>query len=288
MGSNNSIDHSSDLRSRFDQEFFSYLNRTSFKSAPVALREATHYALSGTGKRLRPSLALEAARLNHITHESAMFLAAATETLHTYSLVHDDLPAMDDDDYRRGQLTCHKKFGEDVGILVGDLLQSIAFELLALAEVDALVVRYFARCTGAAGMVSGQFLDTQSTSRANLHPLKIHRLKTARLIEACICMPYLMKKNISMDYFRWARKLGLFFQITDDLIDAQSSSEVLGKTAGKDLAQDKLTAVSFWGLPQARSMAQKIAEELYAKALQLFPDSPFFISLPQMLLHRIR
>lgn len=271
-------------KSRFERDFLSLLRSTSLKSAPPLLREATEYALSGSNKRLRPVLVLEAARLSGLPEPKAMLVASAFECLHSYSLVHDDLPAMDNDDMRRGQPACHKKYGEATGILVGDLLQSISFEFLAQAAIPPIAVQYFARAVGAQGMVAGQFIDMANNTD---NTRRLHRLKTGKLIEAAITLPYLsLGKPLSLNVVRWGRGLGLLFQITDDLLDATADSAALGKTAGKDAAQNKKTFVALLGLAGAQAEAEKLAAKLAQSAKTWFSGSELFQGLPHFLLGR--
>jgi len=271
-------------KSRFERDFLSLLRSTSLKSAPAGLREATEYALSGSNKRLRPVLVLEASRLAGLPEPRALLVAAAFECLHSYSLVHDDLPAMDDDDLRRGQPSCHKKYGEATAILVGDLLQSLSFELLARAQMPAIALQYFARAVGAQGMVSGQFIDMQADTE---NTRKLHRLKTGKLIELAITLPYLARgEKLSLRVVRWGRGLGLLFQITDDLLDATADSATLGKTAGKDAEQHKKTFVAQLGLEETRVHARQITNRLEESAKQIFPASELFRALPAYLLNR--
>ena len=271
-------------KSRFERDFLSLLHSTSLKSAPAGLREATEYALSGSNKRLRPVLVLEASRLAGLPEPRALLVAAAFECLHSYSLVHDDLPAMDDDDLRRGQPSCHKKYGEATAILVGDLLQSLSFELLARAQMPAIALQYFARAVGAQGMVSGQFIDMQADTE---NTRKLHRLKTGKLIESAITLPYLARgEKLSLRVVRWGRGLGLLFQITDDLLDATADSTTLGKTAGKDAEQHKKTFVAQLGLEETKAQAQQITARLEDSAKEIFPASELFRALPAYLLNR--
>jgi geranylgeranyl pyrophosphate synthase len=271
-------------KSRFERAFFSLIQKTSLKAAPTVLREATIYALSGKNKRLRPVLSLEACSLSGLTDDTAVSIAAAFECLHTYSLVHDDLPAMDDDDLRRGQPSTHIKYGESTAILVGDLLQALSFELLLRAKVPTRALEYFARAVGARGMVSGQFLDMQGQQDNNL---TLHRLKTAKLIEAAIALPFLTAgEKLYLSRMRWGRELGLLFQITDDLLDITGDSAALGKTAGKDAAQKKKTVVALFGFDESKKRAQEIAQNLEQTARLIFPTSELFQSLPVFLLNR--
>ena len=271
-------------KSRFERDFLLLLRRTSLKSVPAGLREATEYSLAGKNKRLRPILALESARIAGMPDSEALSIAAAVECLHTYSLVHDDLPAMDNDDLRRGQASTHKKFGEASAILVGDLLQALSFECLAQSGLPVSAIAYFARAVGAQGMVSGQFLDMLA-SDANTY--RLHRLKTGRLIEAALMLPQMRGgKRLSLPQIRWARGLGLLFQITDDLLDTTGDTQALGKTAGKDAAQHKKTIVALLGLEAAKRKAQTITRLLEQTAPQVFPQSDLLRQLPAFLLQR--
>ena len=271
-------------RSRFERDFFLRLKKTSLKSAPPRLHEATLYALSGANKRIRPVLALETATLANLQDDRAFAIAAAFECVHSYSLVHDDLPAMDNDDMRRGQPSCHKKYGEATAILVGDLLQGLAFELLTLAKLQPVAINYFARAIAAQGMVSGQHLDMENHTTSLR---RLHRLKTGRLIEAALNLPLLTAKgSLTLATVRWGRGLGMLFQITDDIIDATSDSATLGKTAGKDAEQNKKTFVRELGLAQAKLAAEKLAMQLANSARVLFAASPLLQQLPAFLLAR--
>ena len=271
-------------RSRFERDFFLRLKKTSLKSAPPRLHEATLYALSGANKRIRPVLSLETAALANLQDDRAFAIAAAFECVHSYSLVHDDLPAMDNDDMRRGQPSCHKKYGEATAILVGDLLQGLAFELLTLAKLQPVAINYFARAIAAQGMVSGQHLDMENHTTS---VRRLHRLKTGRLIEAALNLPLLTAKgSLTLATVRWGRGLGMLFQITDDIIDATSDSATLGKTAGKDAEQNKKTFVRELGIAQAKLAAEKLAMQLANSARVLFAASPLLQQLPAFLLAR--
>jgi farnesyl diphosphate synthase len=189
---------------------------------------------------------------------------------------------MDDDDLRRGQPSCHKKYGEATAILVGDLLQALSFELLA--TVGAPAIQYFARAVGGQGMVSGQFLDMTPN---NTSSLRLHRLKTGKLIEASVVLSFIVSQGkLNLVIMRWARDLGLLFQITDDLLDATQNSDTLGKTAGKDAAQQKKTVIAVLGMEAAVKHAQDLAAKLKANAVRVFPESAMFAALPEYLLSR--
>ncbi len=304
----------SDLYNRkkkyFENKLFPVLTKSSFYDSPDSLQIAAGYSIRSGGKRLRPVLAMEASRIAGMDEEKSLFLAVAVEMLHTYSLIHDDLPAMDNDDYRRGQKTCHKKYGEAMAILAGDALQAVAFELVALGNFTPEVIRFFGASVGFNGMAGGQSLDMDH-SRYERHEevLRwIHRLKTGHLIEFSVAAPFLdVLSRMFPDYTRrkphenpevmeyksrvtkirnWALKLGELFQMTDDLLDHSGTLEELGKTPGKDVAQDKLTYISLLGVAETQSRAERYAADLTKKAKQYFPDSILFQELPQYIINR--
>jgi len=241
--------------------------------------EAMRYMALGGGKKLRPVLALMAAEACGGSAAVAMPAALAVEMVHTYSLIHDDLPAMDNDDLRHGRPACHKAFGEAMAILAGDGLVTEAFGVLARSVPDAatarLLVAELASAAGAAGMVGGQAADLKaererSTDERTLE--LIHRRKTARMIEASVVMGA-MAVGASEHYVRSLRAygshLGLAFQIADDVLDAAAPTEVLGKTAGKDAHAGKLTYAKCYGLDASRRCARDEADRAVA-ALGVF------------------
>src|SRR5271169_2255772 len=240
---------------------------------PVSIHEAMRYSVFAGGKRLRPALCLEAARLFSDPPVAAMATACAIEFIHTYSLIHDDLPALDNDDLRRGKPTSHKKFGEAAAILTGDALLTLAFEILAAAPVDASSrVAMLTEISSAAGtingMVGGQVADLEAEGkRINPEMLEyIHRSKTAALIRASISSGAMCAGALPEDVARLRRfgeTLGLLFQVTDDILDVEETSAALGKTAGKDAAQQKATYPAVHGLERSH----QIANELAAKAV---------------------
>ncbi len=236
------------------------------------LIDAMRYATLGGGKRLRGYLVAEVASLFKVAAEGADRVAASVEMLHAYSLVHDDLPAMDDDDLRRGQPSTHRKFDEATAILAGDALQTMAFDILAnplthdSAEVRINLVRALADASGAAGMVGGQMIDMEGEGRAlSLEEVaRLHALKTGCLIrysaEAGAILGQAsddVRKRISA----YGRDLGAAFQIADDVLDATASAEELGKTAGKDEAAGKSTYVALLGVDGAAREAKRVAEQ---------------------------
>ncbi len=251
------------LRSIVDE----YLQGLSFASeaAAAGLEQAMRYSLLAGGKRIRPVLALATAEAIGRDRSSVLPLAAALELIHTYSLIHDDLPAMDDDDLRRGRPTCHKAFGEAVAILAGDGLYAEAFRHLLVhqrgepAHVLAAAAE-LASATGVGGMVGGQYLDVAGTAPAGPQGLRrLHALKTGRLIRASIECVLLIDGSRESDTIRsfniYAGELGVLFQIVDDILDVTGSQETLGKARGSDARLGKRTYVTEFGLAGARELA---------------------------------
>jgi farnesyl diphosphate synthase len=240
------------------------------------LFEAMRYATLGGGKRLRPFLVIEGARLFDVAEEHAARAGAAVELVHCYSLVHDDLPAMDDDDLRRGRPTCHIEFDEATAILAGDALLTLAFEVLAQPlthpdpAVRAALVLSLAQAAGALGMVGGQMLDLEAEKRAlGLEEIKrLQRMKTGALFTfACGAGPILgsASEAARQALAGYAKDLGLAFQIADDLLDAVGSEAEVGKKVGKDAAAGKATFVSLLGLEEARREAHRLVEHAVSR-----------------------
>jgi geranylgeranyl diphosphate synthase type II len=253
-------------------EVESYLEQIRFSSehATSGLEEAMRYSLLAGGKRIRPVLALATAEAIGRARSSVLPLAAAIELIHTYSLIHDDLPAMDDDDLRRGRLTCHKAFGEDVAILAGDALYAEAFKLLLTEQVGDPVhvlaaAAQLAGATGVQGMVGGQYLDVAETAPAGAAGLRrLHELKTGRLIASSIECVLLLDGGCdsqTADSLRaFAGELGVLFQIIDDILDVTGSEDALGKQQGSDVRLGKRTYVTEFGLDGARRLADESRE----------------------------
>lgn len=236
------------------------------------LVEAMRYSVLGGGKRMRGFLAIETARIFSVNVTCAARVAAAIEMLHAYSLIHDDLPAMDDDDLRRGKPSCHKAFDEATAILAGDALQTRAFEVLAESdthsdpEVRCELVLALAGASGARGMVGGQMIDIVSEGRALEPPMitRLQALKTGRLIQfSAEAGAILGRASGPQRHFiaAYGRDLGAAFQIADDILDEEGSAATLGKTAGKDAAQGKATMVSVMGIERARTHAEHLAQQ---------------------------
>jgi geranylgeranyl diphosphate synthase type II len=249
-----------------------YLAELRFSGDPriEGLDEAMRYSLLAGGKRVRPVLVLATARAAGAEPESVLPAAAAIELIHTYSLIHDDLPAMDDDELRRGRPTSHVKFGEDVAILAGDGLFAEAMSLFATRQegerarvLDAIAE--LASATGVSGMVGGQYVDV-AAERAALDEeglRDMHSLKTGRLIAASVAVPLLiagMPEDATIPYRRFAEELGVLFQIVDDVLDVTGTDEELGKPHGSDERHGKLTYVSVFGLERARELAAESHE----------------------------
>jgi geranylgeranyl diphosphate synthase, type II len=243
-----------------------YLAAMRFSAEPAAagLEEAMRYSLLAGGKRIRPVLALATARAIGRDAVSVLPLAAAIELIHTYSLIHDDLPAMDDDDLRRGRPTCHVAYGENVAILAGDGLYAEAFRhvLSAQAGEPASIlagVRELAAATGVDGMVGGQYIDVAETAPSGIDGLRrLHELKTGRLIGAsvqCVLMLAGVGEPARMVFRRFAAELGVLFQIVDDILDVIGTDDALGKPRGSDERHGKRTYVSEFGLDGARDLA---------------------------------
>ncbi len=242
---------------------------------PPSLRAAMEYSLLAGGKRLRPVLCLTTAKMCGLTADAVMPFAAAIEMIHTYSLIHDDLPAMDDDDLRRGKASCHKQFDEATAILAGDALLTDAFAFMSMTPLPSSAVlaamSVLARAAGSAGMVGGQVLDMAFTGRdthenpVTLQELRLmHSLKTGALIKAsCVCGALLAGSVTveSADLVRalqeYGTALGMAFQITDDILDVTADSQTLGKPVGSDVQLGKTTYPSLLGLERSRELAEE-------------------------------
>jgi farnesyl diphosphate synthase len=254
---------------------------------PERLLEAMRYAALGGGKRIRPLLVVESAALFGVDESKAMPAAAAIECIHCYSLVHDDLPAMDDDELRRGKPTVHHAFDEATAILAGDALVTLAFDLLARGETDPdpgvrlELISTLARAAGIGGMAGGQMIDLEAEGRfAGGEPLalevgaieRLQAMKTGALIRAACEAGAILgraQRSERAALVRYARALGLAFQIADDLIDAQGESAAAGKRVGKDRVRGKATLVSALGPDAARARLGALVDEA-ADALQIF------------------
>jgi geranylgeranyl diphosphate synthase, type II len=253
-------DYPEDLRGLIDDHLAGLTFSTTAGTA--GLEEAMRYSLLAGGKRIRPVLVLATARGLGADPEAFLPAAAAVELIHTYSLIHDDLPAMDDDELRRGMPTSHVKFGEDVAILAGDGLFAEATRLFCeqagRPERVLAALAELAAATGVAGMVGGQYVDVKQSELDAQSLRALHGLKTGRLIAASVGMPLLLEgasEPETIRYRRFADELGVLFQIVDDILDVTGSDEELGKPHGSDQRHGKVTYVSLFGLQRARELA---------------------------------
>ncbi|HEY7885938.1 MAG TPA: farnesyl diphosphate synthase [Cellvibrionaceae bacterium] len=261
------------------------VNQTLAAMVPITpgsrLQEAMNYSLTNGGKRVRPLLVYASfqAVAGHTRHPGLDAVAAAVEAIHAYSLIHDDLPAMDDDALRRGQPTCHIAFGEALAILAGDALQSLAFELLssaaaASADTRLQMIRHLSQAAGAKGMVAGQAIDLNAVATLpDLAALEnMHRCKTGALIDASCALGAALAGadgDQLHQLTQYSRALGLAFQVQDDILDVITDTATLGKQQGADIARHKPTYVSLLGLDQAQSLAQQLCRDA-EQALESF------------------
>jgi farnesyl diphosphate synthase len=256
------------------------LSRWVVADAPAGLGEAMRYAVLDGGKRLRPLLVLAACEAVQGNEEAALRAACAVELIHAYSLVHDDMPCMDNDILRRGKPTVHVKFGQAQALLAGDALQALAFELLAPegagvpASIQAALCRLLARAAGHSGMAGGQAIDLASVGQAltEAQLREMHRRKTGALLQGSVMMGAACgapAANALSALAAYGDAMGLAFQVVDDILDVTGDAATLGKTAGKDAAQDKPTYVSLLGLERSSAYAQ----QLLAQALRALEAS---------------
>lgn len=249
---------------------------------PRHLHEAMHYAVLDGGKRVRPLLVFAAGAIFNAPQQALARAAAAVEMIHAYSLVHDDMPCMDDDALRRGKPTVHVQYDEATALLVGDALQAQAFEILAAGNLPSAqqlaMVRLLAQASGSSGMCGGQAIDLASVGvKLTLEQLEqMHGLKTGALLRASVLLGAMCGKTLSMQETealdRYADAIGLAFQVVDDILDATADSATLGKTAGKDAADNKPTYVSILGLEQSRALAETLRNTAH-DALEQFGET---------------
>jgi farnesyl diphosphate synthase len=251
-------------------------------SIPARLHDAMRYTTLGGGKRIRPLLVCAAGELTGAAPDRLDRIACAVELIHAYSLVHDDLPCMDNDVLRRGRPTCHVEFDEPTALLVGDSLQTLAFELLASEPVteparQLEMIALLARASGSRGMAGGQAIDLAAVGQELDQPQLelMHALKTGALIRAAVLLGALAGQPLSADershLDRFAKRAGLMFQVVDDILDCTASTATLGKTAGKDDAAEKPTYVRLLGLDAARDYAEELRADALA-ALAIFGE----------------
>jgi geranylgeranyl diphosphate synthase, type II len=263
---------------------------------PPSIHRAMRYSVQAGGKRVRPILCLESARIFAADVTSVLPVACALEFIHTYSLIHDDLPALDNDDLRRGKPTCHKKFGEATAILAGDALLTLAFETLANAPIEAArrvaILSHVAASVGTVnGMVGGQVADLEAEG----HTIRaaeleyIHRSKTAALIRASVVAGAIGGGADDDDVARLKRfgeTIGWAFQVVDDILDVEESSAALGKTAGKDAAQQKATYPSLFGLEKSRHFAKELETRAMSEIEPYGARAARLRELAELIVHR--
>jgi geranylgeranyl diphosphate synthase type II len=270
------------LRTRqkvIDRALDRYLPKTSTK--PVTLHKAMRYSLFAGGKRLRPILCLAAAEACRGNVDTALPLACAVECIHTYSLVHDDLPSMDNDDFRRGRPTCHKVFGDGIAVLAGDALLTIAFEIVSNAKAAprydiSILLREIAVAAGSQKLIAGQVADLEAEGkRVKRDQLRfIHENKTAAMLKSSVRLGAMSanadaRKLSAITQF--GEQLGLAFQVIDDILDVTQTSEILGKSAGKDVAAKKATYPAVIGLEKSRAEARRLTRQAH-DALSVFQE----------------
>ena len=255
----------------FDDFFLKLLPKKKYSKK---LHNAMKYSIKVGGKRLRPLFLIEISKIFDVKKIMAFRAAAAIELIHCYSLVHDDLPAMDDDDLRRGHMTCHKKYDDATAILVGDAFQSLAFEILSdkkthpNANVRCNLINELSKASGATGMVGGQMLDLDAENKKlNLSEiLMLQKLKTGELFRfSCVAGPILSEQKNLKNFEEFANNLGLAFQIKDDLLDIEGDEKQMGKKTKKDLSRGKETLISFFG----KENAKKKSEDLIYNSKQI-------------------
>jgi geranylgeranyl diphosphate synthase type II len=254
-----------------------YLPKANAK--PATLHRAMRYSLFAGGKRLRPILCLAAAEACGGKIGNALPLACALECIHTYSLVHDDLPSMDDDDFRRGRATCHKIFGDGIAILAGDALLTIAFEIVSNAKPTSrydtsILLREIAVAAGSQKLIAGQVADLEAEGKnVKRDQLQfIHENKTAAILKSSVRLGAMSANADARKLFavtRFGQRLGLAFQIIDDILDVTQTSEILGKSAGKDVAAKKATYPAVIGLEKSRTEARRLTNQAH-NALSVF------------------
>jgi geranylgeranyl diphosphate synthase type II len=263
---------------------------------PPSIHRAMRYSMQAGGKRIRPILCLESARIFSADVTPVLPVACALEFIHTYSLIHDDLPALDNDDLRRGKPTCHKKFGEATAILAGDALLTLAFETLANAPIEpARLVAILSRVAASAGtvngMVGGQVADLEAEGRT-IEPAEleyIHRSKTAALIRASVVAGAISggadEENVAR-LKRFGETIGWAFQVVDDILDVEESSAALGKTSGKDAAQKKATYPAIYGLEKSRKFANELESRAMAELEPYGLRAARLQELAELIVHR--
>ena len=279
----------------FSKELIRNIPKTDVNTSK--LYEAILYTIKVGGKRLRPLILMEISKILGVQEQFAKRVASSIEYIHCYSLVHDDLPSMDDDNLRRGYPTCHKKFNEATAILVGDALQSIAFEILSNIKthpdgnVRSKLVNELSKCAGFSGMVEGQMQDLEAEKKKlNLKEIKrLQNLKTGKLFHfSCIAATILSKKEkcYYQRFQKFALNLGLAFQIKDDILDVEGDEKSIGKKVRKDIYKGKETFLSLSGVENSKRYAESLVEESIELISVFGKKSEILIQICKMILHR--
>lgn len=281
-----------------ENKLYSYLPSKELKQKNVI--KAAEYSLMAGGKRIRPLLALKFCEMCGGSIDKAISTACAIEYIHTFSLIHDDLPCMDDDDFRRGKPSCHKAFNEYTALLAGDALTVAPFEIISdsalKGDINALtavkITSYLSKSVGFCGMIGGQQIDTENNGIIEDPDviLKMYEMKTSDLLKAACCCGVLCAESDNEQIYlkaaeEYALNLGLAFQIIDDILDITSSPEILGKPIGSDEKSGKKTYVTIVGIENAQRKAKELTETAI-KALDVFPDNSFVKELTNILLER--
>jgi geranylgeranyl diphosphate synthase type II len=259
---------------------------------PLSVHQAMRYSVFAGGKRLRPILALATCELAGETPEGVLDVACALEMIHTYSLIHDDLPCMDDDDFRRGKPSLHKAFNEGIAVLAGDALHALAFEILAQRAPPALVVEV-AWAIGSKGMIGGQAMDLESEGATPTpeHVEYIHQHKTGILIRTAVRAGAICGgggKEMVTALTDYGEHIGLAFQIIDDILDVQGKYEDLGKPVGADEAKAKATYPRVYGLEESKEMAEKLIKEAKGHLVTFGPDAQVLSQIADFIVQRLR
>ena len=283
---------------RVNQQLEQILNHlsTQHPTLPAELIEATQYATLNKGKRLRPALIYAVGESLNIPLKQLDGAACAMELIHSYSLVHDDLPAMDDDDLRRGQPTCHIQYDEATAILVGDAQQTLAFQILSednhLQDSDKIkLIQLLSQASGMAGMIGGQVIDIQSEGNLpELAQLKVmHQMKTGALINAALQMGACQSEQypeIKENLTQYGQAIGLAFQVQDDILDIESDTQTLGKPQGSDFEANKSTYPKLLGLSEAKNYRDQLIQQAQQSLAQMPINSPFLTDLTEYIAKR--
>jgi farnesyl diphosphate synthase len=262
------------------------------------LNEAIRYSILNGGKRIRSTLVFAIAEIVEVDPIAIEKIVCAIEFLHAYSLVHDDMPCMDNDDLRRGKLSCHKKFGESTALLAGDALQSLSFSCLSCPSLPIKpekrleIIHIFSNAIGLKGMAKGQALDIKNTNKKiTLNELKtMHQFKTGALINASCLMPLIASENNDTNMLNcidaYSKSIGLIFQIKDDILDKESNKDVLGKTPGKDEKDNKSTFVSLLGIDESKKLAANYYESALASIQPLGGKADYLAGIAEFVMTR--